>query len=71
MKDRFTDKALAVWESLDRTAQKLIVQNVWCGQCCKTVTITAFSGHLDDGDLALEGKCANCGGEVARLVESE
>lgn len=68
MKDRFTAEALAAWESLDASAQELITQNCWCSRCSEPVAMRAFCGHPKDEDLVLEGKCANCDGEVARLA---
>lgn len=33
------------------------------------VSVVNATGALKGGDLVLEGKCAKCGHEVARLVE--
>lgn len=33
-------------------------------------TITNFSGAVRSGDLLLVGKCAECHGDVARLIDS-
>jgi hypothetical protein len=33
------------------------------------VTITNFSGTINRGDLLLVGKCAECHGDVARVIE--
>jgi len=46
-----------------------LLTNVWCRQCCHEVTITDFSGALKGGDLLLVGKCAECHGDVARVIE--
>jgi hypothetical protein len=47
-----------------------VLGNVWCGQCRHEVTITNFSGTIKGGDLLLVGKCAECHGDVARVIES-
>lgn len=46
-----------------------LLANVWCGHCRHEVTITDFSGAIKGGDLLLVGKCAECHGEVARVIE--
>ena len=43
--------------------------NVWCGHCGHETTITNFSGTIKGGDLLLVGKCAECHGDVARVIE--
>ena len=46
-----------------------LLANVWCGQCRHEVTITNFSGTIKGGNLLLVGKCAECHGDVARVIE--
>ena len=41
--------------------------NVWCGDCRHETTITNFSGTIKGGNLLL-GKCAECHGDVARVI---
>jgi hypothetical protein len=47
-----------------------LLANVWCGACRHEVTITNFTGAVKSGDLLLVGKCAECHGDVARVIES-
>lgn len=50
--------------------RKRLLSNVWCDRCSHETTITNFiSGTIKGGDLLLVGKCAECHGEVARVVE--
>ncbi|HAU1304123.1 TPA: nucleotide pyrophosphohydrolase [Legionella pneumophila] len=64
---RGTEKALKLWEKVKQ--KDLILNNVWCGQCrgaCRMVSPVAIeSGRT----IALEGKCATCGTDVARYLE--
>ena len=46
-----------------------MLSNVWCGQCRHETTITNFTGTLKGGDLLLVGQCAECQGNVARVIE--
>ena len=42
---------------------------MWCGQCRREVIITNFSGVMKGDELLLVGKCAECHGDVARVIE--
>lgn len=46
-----------------------LLANVRCGQCRHEVTITNFTGIIKSGNLLLVGKCAECHGDVARVIE--
>ena len=50
--------------------KRQLLAKVWCSQCRHAVTIKNFTGAVNAGDLLLVGKCAECHGDVARLVES-
>jgi hypothetical protein len=60
----FTNPARQRWESIPAD-----MSNVWCGHCSHETTITNFTGTLKGGDLLLVGKCAECQGDVARVIE--
>jgi hypothetical protein len=66
----FTTPAAKLWAAIPPDKRKLLLSNVWCGTCRRDVTITNFSGTVKAGDLLLVGKCAECQGDVARLIES-
>lgn len=65
----FTRLARQRWESIPADTRQRLLANVWCGQCRHEVTITNFSGTITGGNLLLEGKCAKCDGDVARMIE--
>ena len=65
----FTSPARQRRESSVADIRQRLLTNVWCGQCRHEVTITNFSGTIKGGDLLLVGKCAECHGNVARLIE--
>ena len=65
----FTLPARQCWEAMPAAIRQRLLANVWCGQCRHEVTITNFSGTLKRGDLLLVGKCAECRGDVARVIE--
>jgi hypothetical protein len=66
---KFTAPAAKLWEGIPPDGRKMLLSNVWCGNCRHEVTITNFSGAVKSGDLLLVGKCSVCHGDVARLIE--
>ena len=66
----FTRQARQRWESLPADIRERLLANVWCGHCRHGVTITNFSGTIKGGDLLLVGRCAQCHGDVARVIEA-
>jgi hypothetical protein len=67
---KFTAPAAKLWAGLTPEARKTLISNVWCGKCGHAVTITNYSGAVKTGDLLLVGICAECRGDVARVIES-
>lgn len=65
----FTQPARQRWEAIPADIRQRLLSNVWCGRCRHEVTITNFSGAIKGRDLLLVGKCAECRGDVARVVE--
>lgn len=65
----FTKPARQRWESIPADIRQRLLSNVWCGHCRFKTTITNFSGATKGGDLLLVGKCAECHGDVARVIE--
>lgn len=68
---KFTGPAAKLWAKVPAHAKKLLLSNVWCGNCRHGVTITNFIGAVKGCDLVLEGLCSECRGDVARVIEME
>src|SRR5439155_19442706 len=66
---RLTKQASKFWNAMPAHARAQILGNVYCAHCHGPVSVVNVSGTLKRGDLVLEGNCAKCGREVARLVE--
>jgi hypothetical protein len=66
---KFTPPAAKLWEGIPPDTRKKLLSNIWCGDCRHEVAITKFSGAVKAGDLLLVGKCSECHGDVARLIE--
>ena len=62
--------AARLWGQISIEHKRVLLANVWCSHCSHSVTIKNFTGVVKSGDLLLVGKCAECHGDVARLVES-
>jgi hypothetical protein len=67
----FTEPAKKLWSAIPADIRKRLLSNVWCGACSHEVTITNFTGVVKSGDLLLVGKCAECHGDVGRLIETQ
>ena len=67
---QFTEPAAKLWSAVPEAVKKVLLSNVWCGKCGHAVTMTNFTGVVKARDLLLVGKCSECQGDVARLVES-
>lgn len=66
---KFTAAAAKLWAAIPADTQKHLLSNVWCGKCRHEVIITNYSGTVKAGNLLLVGKCSECQGDVARVVE--
>jgi hypothetical protein len=67
---KFTPPAAKLYAAIPADIRKQLLSNVWCGVCRHEVTISNFSGAVRSGDLLLVGKCSECYGDVARVIES-
>ena len=67
--DRFTPEAETAWAAIPTGAKEKLLSKVWCLHCRTTTVIVDFGGRVEREDLILHGRCANCGAEVARVVE--
>ncbi|MCE1180839.1 MAG: hypothetical protein LWW81_00800 [Rhodocyclales bacterium] len=66
----FTPPARQRWESIPADIRQRLLANVWCARCRHEVAITKFSGAIKEGNLLLVGKCSECRGDVARVIEA-
>lgn len=66
---KFTKKAMQRFNQIPDEMKSKILSNVYCSQCKDMVTIVNFEGIMEGDDLILKGKCKNCSGNVARLIE--
>ena len=62
--------AAVKWGKISEAYQKMLLDNVFCGKC-KMTTIVDYTIENNGSDIVLRGKCAKCGGNVARVIECE
>lgn len=58
------------WNMISAAIQKKLLDNVFCHKC-EVTTIVDYTIENAGSDIVLQGKCAKCGGKVARLIECE
>ncbi len=69
--EQFTAQAAVLWNTVPRDAKELILKNVFCVECSGITEMVQFTGkEQKNGDLILKGKCAKCGHEVVRILET-
>lgn len=61
-------EALELWQGLPADTRRMLLSNVWCVECRKSVTIVDYHAELK-GVVVLEGFCGTCGHEVARVID--
>ena len=63
-----SEQALELWQSLPADTRRMLLSNVYCGECRKAVTIVDYHAELR-GVVVLQGFCGTCGHKVARVID--
>lgn len=66
---KFTQQAKKRWEQIPAGTRKDILDNVWCTQCQKVISMRLREGNMSGQSLVLTGICKTCGNETARVIE--
>ncbi|HHT9778189.1 TPA: hypothetical protein ACT9HO_002857 [Legionella pneumophila] len=64
---RGTKKALHLWEKVMQ--KELILNNIWCGQCCGVCRMISPVAIENGRAITFEGECATCGAKVVRYLD--
>jgi hypothetical protein len=59
------------WMEIPAAVREKIIGNAWCSQCSRAVTIRDYTISNERLGLVLKGSCAECGGQVVRMVEND
>ncbi|MDQ7060926.1 MAG: hypothetical protein Q9M43_07195 [Sulfurimonas sp.] len=66
---KFDKKAMQKFNEIPDDMKSMLLSNVYCSNCKDMVKIVNFEATMDRDNLVLKGKCENCSGKVARLIE--
>lgn len=66
---KFDKKAMQKFNEIPDDMKSKLLSNVYCSSCKDMVKIVDFQATIERDDLLLKGKCENCSGKVARLIE--
>ncbi|MDG5789356.1 hypothetical protein QA612_17995 [Evansella sp. AB-P1] len=64
-KDELAEKR---WLAFPNEIRKKLEENVFCSRCGVT-TIIDYTVYSSDFNILLKGRCKECNGEVARLID--
>ncbi|NHN29428.1 hypothetical protein [Paenibacillus agricola] len=59
------------WMEIPAATRDKILGNVWCARCSNAVIIRDYTISSERLGLVLKGSCAECGGQVSRVVEND
>lgn len=69
MAEKAFNKEPKGWVTLPDDIKRMILDNAYCTQCRKAVTISNYSVISEGRDAVLSGFCSVCGHKVARVAE--
>lgn len=62
-------EALREWRKTPEHIRKLLLTNAFCHNCGTTEFAPGYTLRMHYGRVLIEGRCAGCGAEVARLCD--
>ena len=62
-------EALREWRKIPEHIRKLLLANAFCHNCGTTEFAPGYTLRMRHGRVLVEGCCAECGAEVARLCD--
>lgn len=62
-------EALREWRKIPEHIRKLLLVNAFCHNCGTTEFAPGYTLRMRHGCVLIEGCCAKCGAEVARLCD--
>ena len=62
-------EALREWRKIPERIRKLLLVNAFCHNCGTTEFAPGYTLRMRHGCVLIEGCCAKCGAEVARLCD--
>ena len=62
-------EALREWRKIPERIRKLLLTNAFCHNCGTTEFAPGYTLRMRHGCVLIEGRCAECGAEIARLCD--
>ena len=62
-------EALREWKKIPEHIRKLLLANAFCYNCGTTEFAPGYTLRMRHGRVLIEGRCTECGAEVARLCD--
>ena len=62
-------EALREWRKTPEHIRKLLLANAFCHNCGTTGFAPGYTLRMRHGRVLVEGRCAECGAEIARLCD--
>ena len=62
-------EAARAWKRMPENIQQLLLGSVFCPNCGTASFASGYSLRMRDGFVLIEGRCASCGAEIARLCD--
>ena len=62
-------EAARIWKGMPENIRQLPLGNAFCPNCGVTSFASGYSLRMRDGFVLIEGRCAACGAEIARLCD--
>ena len=62
-------EALREWKKIPEHIRKLLLANAFCHNCGTTEFAPGYTLRMRHSYVLIEGRCAKCGAEVARLCD--
>lgn len=65
----FTPEAQKVWDQVPEATREKLLDSGFCTRCLGKRHFELVEGELREKELALIGKCGECGARVVRLIQ--
>ena len=65
----FTPEAQKVWDQVPEATREKLLDSGFCTRCLAKRHFELVEGELREKELALIGKCGECGARVVRLIQ--
>lgn len=62
-------EAARAWKRMPENIQQPLLGSVFCPNCGTASFASGYSLRMRDGFVLIEGRCAACGAEIARLCD--